>query len=97
MVPWAHPWPAHPVVWSRSGWNGGGGVVSNRVVTFQMPLLGGQGERKMVERILGCVGLVTGGSVPATGQLRRRWGWGSQEGLPGPTVHFSLELLGFKD
>lgn len=72
-------------------------MVSDRVVTFQMPLLGGQGERKMVERILGCVGLVTGGSVPATGQLRRCGGWGSQEGLPGPTVHFSLELLGFKD
>lgn len=88
------PWPTHPVVWGRVSWNGGE-VVRDRV-TFQMPLLGVQGERKMVERILGCRISGHRGSVPATGQLRGRGGWGHGKGLPGPTVYFSLELLGFR-
>lgn len=69
----------------------------DRVVTFQMPLLGVQGERKMVERILGCRISGHKRQCPCHWPAERTWGMGSREGLPGPTVYFSLELLGFKD
>ena len=48
----------------------------------------------MVVRILGCVGLVTGGSVPATGQLRGHGGWGHRKGSLGQPSTFPWSFWG---
>lgn len=48
----------------------------------------------MVERILGCVGLVIGGSIPATGQLRGRGGWGHGKGSLGQLSTFPWTFWG---